>query len=104
MAIDRTLITNTLQNLGCGHQRLGDLSPCYDYIEALIFNLSAQGEDCQQLLKSQSLGDRTSADYLKLSKAVNTKLKSAISSLQFSALSSQLGKHKEAKKIVGKGL
>jgi hypothetical protein len=52
MSIDRTLIITTLKNLACVYQRLWELSPCYDYIEALIFNLSVQGDDPQKLLKS----------------------------------------------------
>jgi hypothetical protein len=94
MSIDRTLIITTLKNLACVYQRLWELSPCYDYIEALVFNLSVQGEDYQKLLKSEQLKDRGSADYEKLSKIASIKLKLAITYLQFSALSSQLGKHR----------
>lgn len=51
LAIDRILIITTLKNLACGYQRLWELNTCYDYMEALIFNLSIQSEDHSQLLK-----------------------------------------------------
>jgi hypothetical protein len=96
MSIDRILITTTLKNMGCGCQRRGDLSACYTYIEALIFNLSVPSDP-----KAENLKD---GGYDKLAKAANTKLKLAISYLQLSALSSELGKHMEANNMAKQSL
>jgi hypothetical protein len=70
----------------------------------LILNLSIQNDDYEKLLKNELIKDKSSSEYERLSRIAGIKLKLAISYLQFSALSSQLGKHEEANKNVHKSL
>lgn len=104
LSIDRTLITTTLLNLACSHQRLWDLAVCYNYKEAFLSNLQESLKYAQPLEFTSSLKDKSSSQYINLCRTLKIKQGIAVSFLRFSALSSQLENHTEAKSSVNKAL
>lgn len=73
-------------------------------MEALIYNLSNSADEGKNLKMTTDVNDSGSEENKRVSKIMNQKLNIALCYLQFSALSSQLGKHDEARRSVERSL
>ena len=91
--IDRFLITSTLHNEACVYQKLWELEKSSDYMEAILYNMSTYLANNTPIEMAHDLHNHDSDAYLTLSAFTYRRLSTAIYHLQYSAVSSQIGKH-----------
>lgn len=94
--IDRALIVTTLHNQAAVYQRIWELVRSADYIEAIIYNVSALVEGETVLPLSADAGEEGSPGYLRLSSYLSSKLNLVVYHLQYCAVSSQIKNHSNA--------
>jgi hypothetical protein len=102
--IDRSLIVATLHNQATAYQRIWELVRSADYIEAIIYNITAflSAENSSPL--TPAAADPHSPKHLKLSAYLKNKLSLIVYLLQFCAVSSQIKNHSTALSSAQKAL
>ena len=94
--IDRQLIISTLQNEACVYQKRWELEKSSNYMEAIIYNMNAYLQSPPPIIINSQINDPSSTSFINLSTLVTKRLQMSFYYLQFSALSSQMGKHEVA--------
>jgi tetratricopeptide (TPR) repeat protein len=86
----------TLQNEAAAYQKLWELEKSADYMEAILYNMNSYLENSLPIEMTHEIRNQSSEPYKSFTTFIVKRMDAVAYNLQYSAVSSQIGKHDTA--------